>query len=133
MEEIFQNNDNLSKQIRDIHPEYFSKEKILENKKSEILIDVQAEKNCCVLVTPTMVQTSVLSDSQGFETASPVSYFDSLTPDLRDSDYKWNYKSIDRVSSKDERSINDENNFDRNLNSQDVNDEKSICNNMESS
>jgi hypothetical protein len=36
-EEIFQNIDDLSKQIRDIHLEYFSEETRLENKNSEIL------------------------------------------------------------------------------------------------
>jgi hypothetical protein len=148
-EEIFQNNDDLSKQIQDIHLEYFSEEKTLENKNSEIPIGIQSEKNCCVLVTPTMVQSTAPLCSQEIETASPVSYFESLTPDLRDSDNEWNYKSIEGLSSNDERSdensplsiffgptslpLKDFNGIefkgDMNLYSQDVNDRSSICNN----
>jgi hypothetical protein len=60
---------------------------------------------------------------------SLVSYFESLTPDLRDSDYEWSYKSIEGLSSSDERSDDDKNKGDRNLNSQDANDRSLIYNN----
>jgi hypothetical protein len=63
---------------------------------------VQSEKNYCVLVTP-LVQSSAPTSLKSSR-ATPVSYFESLTPDLRDSDDEWDYKDIEGISTSDDSS-----------------------------
>jgi hypothetical protein len=54
-----------------------------------------------------MVQLSSPSSSLEIEWVSPVPYFDSLTPDLRESDDEWDYKDIERIVSDDNQSTNE--------------------------
>jgi hypothetical protein len=63
----------------------FSSGNFSSNEKTEVFSGVQSEKNCYVLVTP-LVQSSAPTSPPKSSRATPVSYFESLTLDLRDSD-----------------------------------------------
>jgi hypothetical protein len=46
-----------------------------------------------------LVQSSAPTSPPNSSRATPVSHFESLTPDLRDSDDEWDYKDIEGIES----------------------------------
>jgi hypothetical protein len=113
-EEIFKEMKDLVEETYSIHAKNFSNENIRENGNIEIFSGVQSEKNYRVLVTPKMVQSSAPSSPQEIEWVSSVSYFHSLILDLRDLDYEWDYKDIERIENDDDKTVN-ENKFKKNI------------------
>jgi hypothetical protein len=102
-EEIFKEMKNAIDKSYSIHVKNLSSGNFSGNENTEVSSGVQSEKNCCVLVTP-LVQLSAPTSPKSSR-ATPVSYFKSLTPYLRDSDDEWDYKDIEGISTNDDSSL----------------------------